>query len=107
MRANQGPTFLTCRTLINTQELRGRSAKWVALAAQATSELVRRALEHVRGAHAHFNASNGADHFMVFSYDHARCDLAPGLRLAEWGQLFSIQSYGDLTYTCASHPHCL
>lgn len=64
---------------------------------------MRRALEHVRTVHAHFNASNGADHFMVFSYDHARCDLAPGLRLSEWGQLFSIQSYGDLTYTCASH----
>ncbi len=58
----------------------------------------------MRSAHAHFNESNGADHVMVFSYDHARCDLAPGLRLAEWGQLFSIQSYGDLTTTyAASH----
>ena len=73
----------------------------VARAAQATSQLVRRALEHVRSAHPHFNASNGADHAMVFSYDHARCDLAPGLALSEWGQLLSIQSYGDLTYTCA------
>ena len=72
--------------------------------AQATSDLVRRALAHVRSAHAHFNESNGADHVMVFSYDHARCDLAPRLRLAEWGQLFSIQSYGDLTTTyAASH----
>lgn len=70
--------------------------------AQATSALVRRALAHVRSAHAHFNESNGADHVMVFSYDHARCDLAPGLRLAEWGQLVSIQSYGDLTTTYAA-----
>ena len=63
---------------------------------------MRRLLAHVRSAHAHFNESNGADHIMVFSYDHARCDLAPGLRLAEWGQLFSIQSYGDLTTTYAA-----
>jgi len=71
---------------------------------QATSELVRQLLTHVRTAHPHFNESNGADHVMVFSYDHARCDLAPALRLAEWGQLLSIQSYGDLTYTCARPP---
>jgi hypothetical protein len=72
--------------------------------AQATSELVRQLLTHVRAAHPHFNESNGADHVMVFSYDHARCDLAPALRLSEWGQLLSIQSYGDLTYTCARPP---
>jgi hypothetical protein len=36
---------------------------------------------------------------MVFSYDHGRCDMAPGLAHAEWGQMFAVQSYGDLTYT--------
>ncbi len=72
--------------------------KWTH-AKQATSELVRRALAHVRNTHPFWNASDGADHFMVFSYDHGRCDMAPALSLAEWGQSFAIQSYGDLTYT--------
>ena len=72
---------------------------WVALPMQATSEVVRQALAHVREQHPHWNASNGADHFMVFSYDHGRCDMALTLSHAEWGQSFAIQSYGDLTYT--------
>ena len=36
---------------------------------------------------------------MVFSYDHARCDMALNLQLAEMGQMFSVQSYGDITLT--------
>ena len=37
---------------------------------QATSELVRAAIQHVQEAYPFWNASDGADHFMVFSYDH-------------------------------------
>ena len=66
---------------------------------QNTSELVREALQHVRASYPHWEKHDGADHFMVFSYDHARCDMAPGLQLSEMGQMFSIQSYGDLTLT--------
>ncbi|CAL8466706.1 g6242 [Coccomyxa elongata] len=68
-------------------------------AKQATSELVRKALAHVRERHPYWDKRNGADHFMVFSYDHGRCDMAVNLRHSEWGQMFAIQSYGDLTYT--------
>ena len=68
-------------------------------APQNTSELVREALAHVRAAHPHWDRRGGADHFMVFSFDHARCDLAAGLSSAELGQMFSVQSYGDLTST--------
>jgi len=50
--------------------------------AQATSVLVKEAIDHVRMSYPHWNASEGADHFMVFSYDHARCDQArPRARL--------------------------
>ena len=66
---------------------------------QATSEVVRKALAHVRETYPYWDRHSGADHFMVFSYDHGRCDMAPSLRHAEWGQMFAIQSYGDLTYT--------
>jgi hypothetical protein len=38
--------------------------------------LVKEAIDHVRMSYPHWNASEGADHFMVFSYDHARCDQA-------------------------------
>lgn len=38
--------------------------------------LVKEAIDHVRFNYPHWNASDGADHFMVFSYDHARCDQA-------------------------------
>ncbi len=41
---------------------------------QATSVLVKEAIDHVRMNYPHWNATDGADHFMVFSYDHARCD---------------------------------
>ncbi len=64
---------------------------------QNTSELVREALEHVRSSFPHWENHNGADHFMVFSYDHARCDMALINDAATLGQMFSIQSYGDLT----------
>ena len=66
---------------------------------QATSEVVRKALAHVRENYPYWARHDGADHFMVFSYDHGRCDMAPALGHAEWGQMFAIQSYGDLTYT--------
>ena len=66
---------------------------------QNTSELVREALAHIKEHYSHWEEHNGADHFMVFSYDHARCDMVPALGLREMGQMFSIQSYGDLTLT--------
>ncbi len=66
---------------------------------QNTSELVREALQHVKANHPHWEKHNGGNHFMVFSYDHARCDMALNLQLSEMGQMFSIQSYGDLTLT--------
>ena len=66
-------------------------------AAQNTSMLVADALAHVRGAHPHWDRRQGADHFMVFSFDHARCDLAPALGPDTLGRMFSIQSFGDLT----------
>ena len=72
---------------------------WIPDALQNTSELVREALQHVKAQHPHWAKHNGADHFMVFSYDHARCDLAKDLQLAEMGRMFSVQSYGDLTLT--------
>ena len=53
----------------------------------------------MKAQHPHWAKHGGADHFMVFSYDHARCDLAKDLQLAEMGRMFSIQSYGDLTLT--------
>lgn len=53
----------------------------------------------MKASHPHWEKHNGANHFMVFSYDHARCDMALTLRLSEMGQMFSIQSYGDLTLT--------
>lgn len=56
-------------------------------------------MAHVREQHPYWDKRNGADHFMVFSYDHGRCDMAVNLRHSEWGQMFAIQSYGDLTYT--------
>lgn len=68
-------------------------------ATQNTSELVREALAHVREKHPHWDRRGGADHVMVFSFDHARCDMAAGLAPGELGQMFSIQSYGDLTST--------
>ena len=64
---------------------------------QNTSALVADALDHVRSAHPHWARHGGADHFMVFSFDHARCDLAPALSLGTLGRMFSIQSFGDLT----------
>lgn len=66
---------------------------------QATSELVRKALKHVRSQQPYWDRHNGADHFMVFSYDHGRCDMAVNIGRKEWGQMFAVQSYGDLTYT--------
>lgn len=66
---------------------------------QNTSELVREALEHVQKQHPYWSKRNGADHVMVFSYDHARCDMALSNQLSTFGQMFSIQSYGDLTLT--------
>ena len=41
---------------------------------------------------------------MVFSYDHGRCDMAPGLQHEEFGRMFAIQSYGDIMSMCALVP---
>ena len=69
--------------------------------AQATSELVRSALLHVKYSFPYWNATNGADHFMVFSYDHGRCEMARDLHSSEFGEMFAIQAYGSLVYRCA------
>ncbi len=60
----------------------------------------------------HWNASNGADHFMVFSYDHGKCEMAKALKFEEFGEMFSIQAYGSLVYRwacpqCSIHNLCL
>ena len=68
---------------------------------QASSDIVRKAIAHVREQHPYWDRRNGADHFMVFSYDHGRCDMAPGLQHEEFGRMFAIQSYGDIMSTCA------
>ena len=68
-------------------------------AMQASSEVVRKAIAHVRDTHPHWARKDGADHFMVFSYDHGRCDMAPGLQYEEFGRMFAIQSYGDIMST--------
>ncbi len=54
----------------------------------------------MRETHPHWNASNGADHFMVFSYDHGKCEMARALRFEDFGELFSVQAYGSLVYRC-------
>lgn len=84
---------------ICARSLSERSEKKSRRHAQATSELVRKVLAHVRESHPYWDRRDGADHFMVFSYDHGRCDMALNLEHSEWGQMFAIQSYGDLTYT--------
>ena len=71
------------------------------LPAQATSELVKAAIAHVRETHPYWNATNGADHFMVFSYDHGKCEMARALQFEDFGELFSVQAYGSLVYRCA------
>lgn len=68
---------------------------------QATSDLVRAAISHVRQHHPFWNATNGADHFMVFSYDHGKCEMARALRFEDFGGLFSVQAYGSLVYRWA------
>lgn len=71
---------------------------------QATSNLVKAAIAHVREQHPYWNATNGADHFMVFSYDHGKCEMARALRFEDFGELFSVQAYGSLVYRCACSP---
>ncbi|BDA49002.1 probable glucuronosyltransferase [Coccomyxa sp. Obi] len=71
--------------------------KWV-VAENATSDLVRSAIAHVKENYPHWNASDGADHFMVFSYDHGKCEMAKALKFEEFGEMFSIQAYGSLVY---------
>ena len=68
---------------------------------QASSEMVRKAITHVKSQHPFWDKKDGADHFMVFSYDHGRCDMAPGLAHEEFGRMFAIQSYGDIMSMCA------
>ena len=41
---------------------------WVG-AQNATSNVVRSAFRHIQQAHPFWNRSNGADHFLVYSYD--------------------------------------
>ena len=48
-----------------------------------------RPIAHVREQHPYWDRKNGADHFMVFSYDHGRCDMAPGLQHEEFGRMFA------------------
>ena len=67
---------------------------------QRTSDLVREAIAYVRDNHPHWNASDGADHFMVFSYDHGKCEMAKALKFEEFGRMFSVQAYGSLVYRC-------
>ena len=74
---------------------------------QATSNLVRSAIQHVKENYPYWNASNGADHFMVFSYDHGKCEMAKALRFEEFGEMFSIQAYGSLVYRWVGTPHNL
>ena len=62
---------------------------------QKTSDLVREAIAHVRDSHPYWNASGGADHFMVFSYDHGKCEMAKALQFEEFGKMFSVQAYGS------------
>lgn len=58
---------------------------------QATSVLVKEAIDHVRMNYPHWNATDGADHFMVFSYDHARCDqVCPSPSNSRQGFLFVL-----------------
>ena len=68
--------------------------------AQRTSDLVRDAIAYVRDNHPYWNASGGADHFMVFSYDHGKCEMAKALHFEEFGKMFSVQAYGSLVYRC-------
>ena len=60
---------------------------WVG-AQNATSNIVRSAFRHIQQAHPYWNRSNGADHFLVYSYDRGTVPLlstvAAGRRL--WGQ---------------------
>ena len=65
--------------------------------------MVRSAIAHVRDNYPHWNASNGADHFMVFSYDHGKCEMAKALKFEEFGEMFSIQAYGSLVYRYVIH----
>ena len=67
---------------------------------QRTSDLVREAIAHVRDSHPYWNASGGADHFMVFSYDHGKCEMAKALQFEDFGKMFSVQAYGSLVYRC-------
>ena len=67
---------------------------------QRTSDLVREAIAHVRDSYPYWNASGGADHFMVFSYDHGKCEMAKALQFEEFGKIFSVQAYGSLVYRC-------
>jgi hypothetical protein len=71
---------------------------------QTTSDLVRSAIAYVKENFPYWNASNGADHFMVFSYDHGKCEMAKALRFEEFGDMFSIQAYGSLVYRCSALP---
>ena len=54
----------------------------------------------MRDSHPYWNASGGADHFMVFSYDHGKCEMAKALQFEEFGKMFSVQAYGSLVYRC-------
>ena len=68
---------------------------------QASGNVTRKAIAHVKEHHPYWGRKDGADHFMVFSYDHGRCDMAPGLQHEEFGRMFAIQSYGDIMSMCA------
>ena len=50
---------------------------WVG-AQNATSNIVRSAFRHIQQAHPYWNRSNGADHFLVYSYDRGTALLSNG-----------------------------
>ena len=53
---------------------------WVG-AQNATSNIVRSAFRHIQQAHPYWNRSNGADHFLVYSYDRGTVLSYKGLLL--------------------------
>ena len=59
---------------------------WVG-AQNATSNIVRSAFRHIQQAHPYWNRSNGADHFLVYSYDR-------GTVLSYKGLLLLVQALG-------------
>ena len=62
----------------------------------ATAQLVADTIAWVRMTHAHWNISNGADHFLVCPMDHGRCHSMAGLSNDTFGDMFVVQQNGDV-----------